>query len=85
MLRESTDCNAGRGSAAMGVADFLRAAMVADGLSDPDARRRFWVVEKDDWCNFGRTDLAPNRWSTPSRGSAWRLPHTANGKIGLAA
>src|SRR6201982_3344325 len=37
----------GAGSAAIGVADYLRAAMVEEGLSDKEARTHFWIVDKD--------------------------------------
>src|SRR5437667_107010 len=47
----------GAGSAGIGVADLLRAAMRDSGLSDDDARRRFWVVDKDGLLHCGRTDL----------------------------
>src|SRR5271154_1556283 len=36
----------GAGSAGIGVADGLRAAMTADGLSDEEARSRFWFVDR---------------------------------------
>ncbi|MGH8618188.1 MAG: NAD-dependent malic enzyme [Burkholderiales bacterium] len=47
----------GAGSAGIGVADYLRAAMVADGLSDTEARRRFWIVDKDGLLHDDRKDL----------------------------
>jgi malate dehydrogenase (oxaloacetate-decarboxylating) len=34
----------GAGSAAIGVADYLRFAMIEEGLSEKEARARFWVV-----------------------------------------
>ena len=40
----------GAGSAGIGVADFLRAAMREDGLSNQEARSRFWFVDKDGLC-----------------------------------
>jgi malate dehydrogenase (oxaloacetate-decarboxylating) len=46
----------GAGSA-IGVADYLRAAMVAEGLSDGDARRRFWIIDIAGLLHTGRTDL----------------------------
>jgi malate dehydrogenase (oxaloacetate-decarboxylating) len=49
----------GAGSAGIGVADFLRAAMSEDGLSDQEARSRFWFVDKDGLLHSGRTDLTP--------------------------
>jgi malate dehydrogenase (oxaloacetate-decarboxylating) len=51
----------GAGSAGIGVADFLRAALQDTGLSDEDARRRFWFVDKDGLLHSGRTDLTPEQ------------------------
>ena len=45
------------GSAGIGVADFLRAAMREDGISDKEARSHFWVVDQDGLLHSGRTDL----------------------------
>src|SRR5713101_4170253 len=51
----------GAGGTGIGVADGLRAAMVQDGLSEPEARGRFWLVDKDGLLHSGRTDLAPEQ------------------------
>ena len=51
----------GAGSAGIGVADFLRAALRDTGLSDEGARRRFWFVDKDGLLHSGRTDLTPEQ------------------------
>jgi malate dehydrogenase (oxaloacetate-decarboxylating) len=75
----------GAGSAGIGVADFLRAAMREDGLSDQEARSRFWVVDKDGLLHAGRTDLTPEQRvyaQTSDRVSEW--PRTLNAQIGLA-
>ena len=48
----------GAGSAAIGVADYLRIAMVEEGLSEKEARARFWVIDKDGLLNTGRRDLS---------------------------
>src|SRR5947209_288337 len=56
-LKEQQIVMVGAGSAGIGVADLLRAAMRDAGLSDDDARRRFWVVDKDGLLHSGRTDL----------------------------
>jgi len=47
----------GAGSASIGVADYLRAAMRADGLTDAEASARFWIVDKDGLLHDRRTDL----------------------------
>ena len=36
----------GAGTAGVGIADQIRAVMIADGLSEEDATRRFWFVDK---------------------------------------
>src|SRR4029077_10146796 len=75
----------GAGSAGIGVADGLRAAMVEDGLSEQEARSRFWVIDIDGLLHSGRKGLTPeqNVYAQPeSRVSAW--PRTFKGKIGLA-
>src|SRR2546423_9321405 len=72
----------GAGSAGIGVADFLRAAMRDAGLSDEDARRRFWIVDKDGLLHSGRTDLSAEQrvYAQPhERVSAW-----ASGGSGIA-
>src|SRR2546426_4012104 len=56
-LKEQQIVMVGAGSAGIGVADLLRAAVRDAGLSDDDARRRFWVVDKDGLLHCGRTDL----------------------------
>ena len=56
-LKEQQIIMVGAGSAGIGVADGLRAAMRDSGLSDDDARRRCWVVDKDGLLHSGRTDL----------------------------
>ena len=74
----------GAGSAGIGVADLLRAAMRAAGFSDEDARRRFWFVDKDGLLHSGRTDLTPEQrvYAQPrERMAAW-TPTTHS--IGLA-
>jgi malate dehydrogenase (oxaloacetate-decarboxylating) len=75
----------GAGSAGIGVADGLRAAIVGDGLSEQEARSHFWFVDKDGLLHSGRKDLSPEQsvYAQPKeRVSGW--PATANGQIGLA-
>jgi malate dehydrogenase (oxaloacetate-decarboxylating) len=48
----------GAGSAAIGVADYLRIAMVEEGLSEKEARARFWVIDKDGLLTTDRRDLS---------------------------
>jgi malate dehydrogenase (oxaloacetate-decarboxylating) len=74
----------GAGSAGIGVADGLREAMKGEGLSEQDARSRFWVIDKDGLLHSGRKDLTSeqNVYAQPeSRVSGW--PRT-DGHIGIA-
>src|SRR5690348_8930819 len=52
-LKEQQIVMLGAGSAGIGVADLLRAAMRDAGLSEEDARRRFWFVDKDGLLHSG--------------------------------
>jgi malate dehydrogenase (oxaloacetate-decarboxylating)(NADP+) len=47
----------GAGSAATGIADLMASALVADGLSLAEARRRLWFVDVNGLVVNGRTDL----------------------------
>lgn len=74
----------GAGSA-VGVADSLRAAMVADGLSDEEARSKLWLVDRAGLLVTSRTDLTPDqrRYARPDdRVRNW--PRSSGGPIGLA-
>ena len=75
----------GAGSAGIGVADGLRAAMKSEGLSEEEARSRFWFVDRDGLLHSGRKDLSPEQSSyaqPEERVSGWT--RTSNGHIGLA-
>ena len=84
-LRDQQIVFLGAGSAAVGVADYLRAALVQDGLSEAEARGRFWLVDRDGLLHTGRTDLTPDQrvYAQPAeRVADW--PRTSHGAIGLA-
>ena len=51
----------GAGSAASGVADGLREAMTEQGLSEEDARSRFWLLNSKGVLHAGRKDLTPEQ------------------------
>ena len=75
----------GAGSAGIGVADGLRAAIKEEGLSEQEARSHFWVVDRNGLLHSGRKDLAPEQavYAHPEeRLAGW--PRTSNGHIGLA-
>jgi malate dehydrogenase (oxaloacetate-decarboxylating) len=58
---------------------------VQDGLSEAEARGRFWLVDKDGLLHTGRTDLTPEQrvYAQPDeRVASW--PRTFHGAIGLA-
>jgi malate dehydrogenase (oxaloacetate-decarboxylating) len=84
-LKEQQIVMFGAGSAGIGVADGLRAAMTGDGLSEQEARSQFWVIDRDGLLHSGRKDLSPEQavYAQPeSRVAGW--PRTSNGHIGLA-
>jgi malate dehydrogenase (oxaloacetate-decarboxylating) len=84
-LKEQQIVMLGAGSAGIGVADGLRAAMKGEGLTEDEARSRFWVVDKNGLLQSGRKDLTSEQsvYAQPEgRVSAW--PRTSNGHIGLA-
>jgi malate dehydrogenase (oxaloacetate-decarboxylating) len=84
-LRDQQIVFLGAGSAAVGVADYLRAALVQDGLSETEARGRFWLVDRDGLLHTGRMDLTPEQrlYAQPAeRVADWH--RTFRGAVGLA-
>jgi malate dehydrogenase (oxaloacetate-decarboxylating) len=84
-LRDQHIVMLGAGSAGIGVADFLRDALVADGLSEAEARSRFWLVNRDGLLHSQRTDLSAEQriYAQPADRVA-NFPRTQpGGKIGL--
>jgi malate dehydrogenase (oxaloacetate-decarboxylating) len=75
----------GAGSAAIGVADFLRIAMVEEGLSEKEARARFWIVDKDGLLDSDRRDLSEEQIVyTRDRNEVVGWRRNQHGQIGLA-
>lgn len=83
-LRDQQIVMFGAGSAAIGVADGLRAAMKEEGLSEQEARSCFWLLNSKGLLHSGRKDLSPEQsvYAQPeSRVPGW--PRTSNGHLGL--
>ena len=75
----------GAGSAGIGVADYLRAAMGKQGLSEREARSRFYIVDKEGLLHDGRKDLLPEQAvfaRSYSEVSGWSK--SLSGEIGLS-
>jgi len=84
-LKEQQIVMLGAGSAGIGVADGLRAAMKGEGLTEDEAQSRFWVIDKNGLLHSARKDLTSEQvvYAQPEgRVSDW--PRTSNGHIGLA-
>ncbi len=84
-LKEQQIVILGAGSAATGVADGLCAAMIEEGLTDEQARSRFWLINSKGLLHSGRIDLTPEQMTyaqAENRVAGW--PRTSNGRVGLA-
>ena len=76
----------GAGTAGVGVADQIRAVMVDDGLSDAQATRRFWCVDRQGLLVDDMSDLRDFQmaYARPrSELGQWRIA-SDDGSIGLA-
>jgi malate dehydrogenase (oxaloacetate-decarboxylating) len=74
----------GAGSAGIGVADYLREALVASGLSEDEAHKRFWIVDRGGLLHSERKDLSPEQrvYAQPvERITSWQ--RTRDGEIDL--
>ena len=78
-ISEQVVVMAGAGSAAVGVLDMIRRAMVRDGLSDDEAAARIWVVDVDGLLTSARRSLSETqrRYEHPKADFAdWGVPGT---------
>ena len=67
----------GAGAAAIGVADYLRMALVDSGLSEEEARSRFWIVNRGGILHTERADLSAEQrvYAQPvERLREWKRP-----------
>ena len=67
----------GAGAAAIGVADYLRMALVDSGLSEEEARSRFWIVNRGGILHTERKDLSAEQrvYAQPvERLREWKRP-----------
>jgi malate dehydrogenase (oxaloacetate-decarboxylating) len=84
-MREHQIVFVGAGSAAMGVADYLRFAMIDDGISDKEARARFWVIDKDGLLDSNRRDLSDaQRTYARDSDEVKNWSRNSHGQIGLS-
>jgi malate dehydrogenase (oxaloacetate-decarboxylating) len=75
----------GAGSAAIGVADYLLAEIKANGLSEQDARSKFFFVNSKGVLHTGRTDLnAEQQGYAQPEEKVKDWPKTDRGNTGLA-
>lgn len=84
-LKEQQIVMLGAGSAGIGVADGLREAMKEEGVSEEEARQKFWIIDRDGLLDTERKDLSPEQavYAQPSsRVAGW--PRTSGGHVGLA-
>ncbi len=84
-LRDQEIVHLGAGSASIGVADYIRRQLIAEGLTDEEARQRFWIVDKDGLLHTDRAGLTPAQmaYARPHAEVAdW--PRNDAGQIGLA-
>jgi len=76
----------GAGTAGTGIADQLRSEMIRCGATDPQARARFWAVDRHGLITVGQPGLSPaqQRYARdPAETAGWAVD-PALGGVGLA-
>lgn len=74
----------GVGAAGSGIAELLVSAIMAEGLSEAEARRQIWAIDRDGLIVATMPDLPPQQVPLardPADISGW--PRIGNGRIGL--
>jgi malate dehydrogenase (oxaloacetate-decarboxylating) len=75
----------GAGSAAIGVADYLRDAKVEEGLSEREARAHFWIIDQNGLLDSERRDLSDEQKTyARDRNEIADWPRNQHGQISLA-
>ena len=77
----------GMGTAGAGIAGQLTAAMVADGVPEAEARRRFWAVDRQGLLTrdmTGLSDMQRRYARDPAEVADWRRRPAVTGGVGLA-
>ncbi|MDE3226616.1 MAG: NAD-dependent malic enzyme [Nitrospirota bacterium] len=83
-LRDQRVVTFGAGSAGCGISEQICAAMVREGLSEAEARSRFWLIDRPGLLREGLTGLLPfqQKFVQPhSAWSGWTLAQT--GQVGF--
>lgn len=83
-LRDQTVVVLGAGSAGIGVCDYLCRAMMEDGLSESEARSRFWIINRGGLLHTGRQDLSTEQRAFAQKAERLEgMPRSAAGIVGL--
>lgn len=83
-LRDQTVVMLGAGSAGIGVSNYLCRALMSDGMSEAEARSRFYIVNRGGVLHTGRSDLSAEQraFAQPPERLA-RFERNAAGVVGL--
>jgi malate dehydrogenase (oxaloacetate-decarboxylating) len=83
-LRDQRVVTFGAGSAGCGISEQICAAMVREGLSEAEARSRFWLIDRPGLLREGLTGLFPFQQTFVQPRSAWSGWNVAQaGQVGF--